>query len=158
MCTDLLCSQLRQRDKGRWICTSVVPACPRALRGLTDTEKQLLLFTCSFCSSGVTVTYFISFSEHFSPQCVTDRVELFKTFASNIHPAAAFLSTQRLSPGPYSYSAGLCCVFVLTKSCIFKSKAYAEALTERGWRAPESKQSFLVAVIIFALHWCGQSG
>lgn len=102
-----------------------VPACPRALLGLTDTEKQLLLFTCSFCSSGVIVTYLISFSERFYSQCVTDRVELFKTFASNIHHAAAFLSTQRLSAGPTLVS-----VFVLTRSCIFKSKACAREAGE----------------------------
>lgn len=77
-----------------------VPACPRALPGLTGTDKQLLLFTCSSCSSGLTGTYSISFSERFSSRCVTDRVELFKTFASNIHLAAAFVSRQRLSPGP----------------------------------------------------------
>lgn len=59
--------------------------------------KLLLLAMRSFCSSGGTVTYFISFSERVSPQCVTDRAELFKTFACSVQPAATFL---RLSPGP----------------------------------------------------------
>lgn len=67
--------------------------------------KKFLLFICTFCSSNVIVTYFISFSElslpFFPPIRHFDGVQLFKALMPNIHPAATFLSTHRLLPGSF---------------------------------------------------------
>lgn len=145
----LTCSQPRRGQVDLPLC---VAACPRALPGLTGTDKQLLLFTCSSCSSGLTGTYFRSFSERFSFRCVTDRVELFQDFCIKYSPCSHICEQAEALTWPCSVP-----VFVLTGSCIFRSKACAGASTDRGWRAPESQQCFLVAVIVFALHWCGQS-
>lgn len=70
--------QLQQNCKGRLAFASLFLQSPDALSDLTDAEKQFLLFICTFCSSNVIVTYFISFSElslpFIAPVCDFNRV------------------------------------------------------------------------------------
>lgn len=97
--------QLKQNCKGRLVFTSLFLQSPDALSDLTDAEKQFLLFICTFCSSNVIVTYFISFSDlslpFIAPVCDFNRDQLFKALIPNIHPAATFLSTHGLLPGSF---------------------------------------------------------